>query len=160
MHCPHTNTTMAQAPCSSSICGIFRLEEAQEVGCLICRCWMQVTLPGHICAVVVTTLVLEGWSSQLDPSHSVLTEVRPLSTFFSMIPTFMHMASKGVSASLLPSGTVSWKKSRKLLVHSSSFGLCIQIQICGGVRKPFRLGQTVHGFLCQQKGCMAPSASC
>ncbi len=37
---------------------------------------VQVSLPGHICAVVVTTLVLEGWSSQLDPSHSVLAEVR------------------------------------------------------------------------------------
>ncbi|KAK9864975.1 hypothetical protein WJX84_001100 [Apatococcus fuscideae] len=38
----------------------------------------KVTLPGHICAVVVTTLVLEGWSSQLDPSHSVLTEVEKM----------------------------------------------------------------------------------
>jgi hypothetical protein len=34
-----------------------------------------VSLPGHICAVVVTTLILEGWSNQLDPSHSVLTQV-------------------------------------------------------------------------------------
>lgn len=37
---------------------------------------MQVSLPGHICAVVVTTLVLEGWSNKLDPDHSVLTQVR------------------------------------------------------------------------------------
>lgn len=36
----------------------------------------KVTLPGHICAVVVTTLVLEGWSNKLDPDHSVLTQVR------------------------------------------------------------------------------------
>jgi aarF domain-containing kinase len=34
-----------------------------------------VTLPGHICAVVVTTLVLEGWSNKLDPDHSVLSQV-------------------------------------------------------------------------------------
>ncbi len=34
-----------------------------------------VTLPGHICAVVVTTLVLEGWSNKLDPTHSVLSQV-------------------------------------------------------------------------------------
>ena len=36
-----------------------------------------VSLPGHICAVVVTTLVLEGWSNKLDPDHSVLTQVGP-----------------------------------------------------------------------------------
>ncbi|KAK9788286.1 hypothetical protein WJX73_008757 [Symbiochloris irregularis] len=35
----------------------------------------QVSLPGHICAVVMTTLVLEGWSSALDPDHSVLEQV-------------------------------------------------------------------------------------
>ena len=35
-----------------------------------------VSLPGHIAAVVVTTLVLEGWSHQLDPAHSTLSEVR------------------------------------------------------------------------------------
>jgi aarF domain-containing kinase len=35
-----------------------------------------VNLPGHICAVVVTTLVLEGWSSKLDPNHSTLQEVQ------------------------------------------------------------------------------------
>ena len=33
-----------------------------------------VSLPGHICAVVVTTLVLEGWSNKLDPDHSVLMQ--------------------------------------------------------------------------------------
>ena len=33
-------------------------------------------MPGHICAVVVTTLVLEGWSSKLDPSHSVMDQAR------------------------------------------------------------------------------------
>ena len=37
-----------------------------------------VPLPGHICAVVVTTLVLEGWSNQLDPRHSVLEQVRSM----------------------------------------------------------------------------------
>lgn len=36
----------------------------------------QVNLPGHICAVVVTTLVLEGWSNKLDPDHSVLQQVQ------------------------------------------------------------------------------------
>ena len=34
-------------------------------------------MPGHICAVVVTTLVLEGWSSKLDPTHSVMDQARP-----------------------------------------------------------------------------------
>ena len=38
----------------------------------------QVSLPGHICAVVVTTLVLEGWSNKLDPNHSVLQQVQRL----------------------------------------------------------------------------------
>lgn len=36
---------------------------------------MQVSLPGHICAVIVTTLVLEGWSSTLDPMHSIMDDV-------------------------------------------------------------------------------------
>ncbi len=35
----------------------------------------RVSLPGHICAVVVTTLILEGWSNKLDPHHSVLSQV-------------------------------------------------------------------------------------
>lgn len=34
------------------------------------------SLPGQICAVLVTTLVLEGWSSRLAPDHSVLGQVR------------------------------------------------------------------------------------
>ncbi len=34
------------------------------------------SLPGHICATVVTTLVLEGWSFRLDPQHSTLSEVQ------------------------------------------------------------------------------------
>lgn len=38
----------------------------------------QVSLPGHICAVVVTTLVLEGWSNKLDPDHSVLSQVQAM----------------------------------------------------------------------------------
>jgi len=38
----------------------------------------KVTMPGHICAVVVTTLVLEGWSNKLDPSHSVLVQVQKM----------------------------------------------------------------------------------
>lgn len=35
-----------------------------------------VSLPGHICAVVVTTLILEGWSNKLAPEHSVLNQVK------------------------------------------------------------------------------------
>lgn len=38
----------------------------------------EVTLPGHICAVLITVLVLEGWSSALKPEHSVLSEVKNL----------------------------------------------------------------------------------
>ena len=37
---------------------------------------LQVSLPGQICAVLVTTLVLEGWSNRLAPDHSVLGQVR------------------------------------------------------------------------------------
>lgn len=40
----------------------------------------EVTLPGHICAVLVTVLVLEGWSSTLKPDHSVLTAVKNIIT--------------------------------------------------------------------------------
>lgn len=36
----------------------------------------EVTLPGHICAVLITVLVLEGWSSELSPERSVLEEVK------------------------------------------------------------------------------------
>lgn len=36
----------------------------------------EVTLPGHICAVLVTILVLEGWSSRLAPERSVLECVK------------------------------------------------------------------------------------
>lgn len=36
----------------------------------------QVTLPGHIASTVVTTLVLEGWSHDLDPNHSTLQEIK------------------------------------------------------------------------------------
>ena len=32
-------------------------------------------MPGHICAIIVTTLVLEGWSSTLDPVHSIMDDV-------------------------------------------------------------------------------------
>lgn len=35
-----------------------------------------VNMPGHICATVVTTMVLEGWSNKLDPNHSTLQEVK------------------------------------------------------------------------------------
>ncbi|KDD74772.1 hypothetical protein H632_c1085p1, partial [Helicosporidium sp. ATCC 50920] len=41
----------------------------------LCRAH-RVNLPGHICATVVTTLVLEGWSHDLDPAHSTLAEVQ------------------------------------------------------------------------------------
>lgn len=36
------------------------------------------SLPGHICAVVVTTLVLESWSNRLDPAHSPLNQVEAI----------------------------------------------------------------------------------
>ncbi len=39
-------------------------------------CSWQVALPGEVCAVLVTTLVLEGWSSRLAPEHSVLEQAR------------------------------------------------------------------------------------
>ena len=41
-----------------------------------CCALSQVALPGEVCAVLVTTLVLEGWSSRLAPEHSVLEQAR------------------------------------------------------------------------------------
>ena len=36
---------------------------------------VQVSLPGHICAAVVTTLILEGWSSKLAPDQSIMDDI-------------------------------------------------------------------------------------
>jgi len=38
----------------------------------------EVSLPGQVCAILVSVLVLEGWSSQLSPQHSVLNQVERL----------------------------------------------------------------------------------
>jgi aarF domain-containing kinase len=38
----------------------------------------RVTLPGRVSAVLVTTLVLEGWSSRLDPHHSPIAQVEAI----------------------------------------------------------------------------------
>lgn len=52
---------------------------AEELAVVLDMCRQHaVSLPGHICATVVTTLVLEGWSHSLDPRHSTLAEVRRL----------------------------------------------------------------------------------
>ena len=52
---------------------------AEELAAVLDMCREhQVSLPGHICATVVTTLVLEGWSHDLDPAHSTLSEVQRL----------------------------------------------------------------------------------
>jgi aarF domain-containing kinase len=66
----------------------------------------EVTLPGHICAVLVTVLVLEGWSSALKPDHSVLSLVRNLVSVDST--TFIDRLSKSINgwmemAPILPS---------------------------------------------------------
>jgi aarF domain-containing kinase len=37
-----------------------------------------VSLPGRVSAVLVTTLVLEGWSSRLDPHHSPIAQVEAI----------------------------------------------------------------------------------
>ena len=42
---------------------------------------LQVNLPGHICAVVVTTLVLEGWSSKLDPGQSIMDDIKTVTAY-------------------------------------------------------------------------------
>mmetsp|Transcript_17883 Transcript_17883/g.50062 ORF Transcript_17883/g.50062 Transcript_17883/m.50062 type:complete len:419 (+) Transcript_17883:176-1432(+) len=36
----------------------------------------KVTIPGHICAVLVTALVLESWSGELDSEHSVAAHLK------------------------------------------------------------------------------------
>ena len=36
----------------------------------------QVVLPGEICSCLFTVFVLEGWSSKLDPDHSVMEQVK------------------------------------------------------------------------------------
>lgn len=38
----------------------------------------QVSLPGQVCAILVSILVLEGWSSKLSPQYSVLNQVERL----------------------------------------------------------------------------------
>ncbi|CAD7703840.1 unnamed protein product [Ostreobium quekettii] len=38
----------------------------------------QVVLPGEICSCLFTVFVLEGWSSKLDPMHSVMDQVQDL----------------------------------------------------------------------------------
>lgn len=53
-----------------------------------------VTLPGHICAVVVTTLVLEGWSNRLDPHHSVLDQVQAMLHPSSTAGKLRHAANR------------------------------------------------------------------
>ena len=42
---------------------------------------LQVNLPGHICAVVVTTLVLEGWSSKVDPNQSIMDDIKTVTAY-------------------------------------------------------------------------------
>lgn len=56
--------------------GSMRENGAEELAGVLDTCREHhVSLPGHICATVVTTLVLEGWSHDLDPAHSTLSEV-------------------------------------------------------------------------------------
>lgn len=38
----------------------------------------EVSLPGQVCAILVSVLVLEGWSSKLSPQYSVLNQVERL----------------------------------------------------------------------------------
>ena len=40
--------------------------------------WLQVTLKSTVSTVVVTTLVLEGWSQQLDPDLHILDTMRDM----------------------------------------------------------------------------------
>ena len=71
-----------------------------HAGVVDSRCyWEQVNLPGHICAVVVTTLVLEGWSSQLDPAHSTLTEVQKISAISDQ-PAWQQLLAQAVDRAL------------------------------------------------------------
>jgi predicted unusual protein kinase regulating ubiquinone biosynthesis (AarF/ABC1/UbiB family) len=61
-----------------------------------------VSLPGHICAVVVTTLVLQSWSNQLDPQYSVLEQVRGM--FTSGASKWRERVGRSVDAVMLGSG--------------------------------------------------------
>ncbi len=75
--CPASRLPFAQT--GRVRCGPLRLCDPSLIPALQLRPQVRlhkVTLPGHICAVVVTTLVLEGWSNKLDPTHSVLTQVQ------------------------------------------------------------------------------------
>ncbi len=49
---------------------------SSSYNCLRYVCFLLVSLPGHICAMVVTTLVLEGWSSRLDPNQSIMDDIK------------------------------------------------------------------------------------
>lgn len=38
----------------------------------------RVTLPGQICSCLFTVFLLEGWSSKLDPEHSIMDQIKSL----------------------------------------------------------------------------------
>lgn len=67
---------------SESVTGLIEMPEQFDSGAEALATVLElvrvhgVSLPGHICAVVVTTLILEGWSNKLAPEHSVLAQVQ------------------------------------------------------------------------------------
>ena len=83
---PHIVPPSPRVPCLPRLrTSISTVPSAAAVSSLIPHVLhvLQVTIPGEVCAVLVTTLVLEGWSSLLAPEHSVLEQVTiptPLST--------------------------------------------------------------------------------
>lgn len=70
----------------------------------------QVVLPGHIVATVVTTLVLEGWSFNLDPEHSTLEEVKRI-----------IKAKRGETAFKKVAAWVASAAEREILEHTPRF---------------------------------------
>ncbi len=71
-------------------------------------------MPGHICAVVVTTLVLEGWSNKLDPSHSVLVQVCGL---LPSLSTIQAIDSRRTALSRVAMGQKERKRERMAPKH-------------------------------------------
>jgi predicted unusual protein kinase regulating ubiquinone biosynthesis (AarF/ABC1/UbiB family) len=77
-----TSSSSSSNSLSDSVTGLIDMPEQFDSGAEALATVLElvrvhgVSLPGHICAVVVTTLILEGWSNKLAPEHSVLAQVQ------------------------------------------------------------------------------------
>lgn len=86
---------------------------------------MQVTIPGHICAVLVTALVLESWSGELDGEHSVVQHLKASTSGVSLGALGCAFNEEGgrEGEAITPSSfcplTAALVRSRRLLASTS-----------------------------------------